>query len=486
MSSENMKDSISLAKAGAIWTFLGYGGSQLIRLISNLLLAWFLFPGAFGLMALINVLMQGLEMFSDIGLGPSIIRNPRGEDSSFLNTAWTIQIIRGFLLWLVACLISVPFADFYSSTDPLSGSLLTLLPVASFVAVISGFNSTGVFLLNRQMNLKLVTALEIIPQAVSALVMVIWAVLSPSVWALVVGNLAGSITKLGLSHLLNPGPPNRLGLNRDSFRDLFHFGKWIFLSTLVTFLSSNLDRLMLGKSLSLGELGVYSIALTFARIGIHIADRLSSTVIFPLLSRLQGNPQRVVLACLRSRQPILWISGVGCVGFSAIAPLFFGQLYDNRYAGAGLIAQWLALFVWSHILNISMDRIVLALGNSKQLFTANLIKIFTLPLSLVGYKYFGIPGFIAVMSLSNLTAHIYLVKCLPFEQVKVLLQGLWFTLGMLIYALPLLIYFRESDLIADPLRYLLYFVAGLTPLAAIGYLQVLRSLQKRKTESVSE
>ena len=103
MRSENKKDSISLAKAGAIWTFLGYGGSQLIRLISNLFLAWLLFPGAFGLMALINVLMQGLQMFSDIGLGPSISEIPAVKIRHFSIRRGQFKSSGGFYFgWLLA------------------------------------------------------------------------------------------------------------------------------------------------------------------------------------------------------------------------------------------------------------------------------------------------------------------------------------------------------------------------------------------------
>lgn len=471
-----------LAASGALWTLLGYGGSQLIRLSSNLLLAWLLFPAAFGLMALINILMQGLEMFSDLGLGPSIIRDPGGEDPSFLNTAWTIQVFKGVLLWLVACAISVPYANFYSLSDPLANSLAELLPVAAFVAVISGFYSTGVFLLNRRMKLKLLTALEIIPQAVSAIVMVSFALLSPSVWALVVGTLAGSLIKLILSHIWNPGPPNRFSMNRESFHKLFNFGKWIFFSTMITFLANSLDRLMLGKFLSLSELGIYSIALTFARLGVHISSRLSSTVIFPLLARIGNNPHHVVLACLRSRYSVLWISGLGCASFAVFAPLFFDQLYDSRYADAGEVAQWLALYVWTHILDISISGAALALGYTRQIFVANLIRVGSLSLAVVGYSFYGLPGFITMMAASNFMAHLYLIKIMPFDRANFLVQDLLFTVGFMSCILPVLVYFHEFRLIANPVLYLIISITILMPLLTIGAYQVWRSLNLEKSK----
>ena len=92
-----MKSSEAKSKLlnGSLWTFFGYGSSQIIRLGSNLVLARLLFPEAFGIMSLVTVVMQGLTMISDLGVGPSIIHSKRGDDPNFLNTAWTIQVIRG-------------------------------------------------------------------------------------------------------------------------------------------------------------------------------------------------------------------------------------------------------------------------------------------------------------------------------------------------------------------------------------------------------
>ena len=126
-----------LLARGSLWVGIGYGGSQLIRLGGNLVLWRLLYPKAFGIMAIINALMAGLAMFSDIGIGPSIIQNERGADPIYLNTAWTIQAVRGFILAFVAAVAAVPISKFYG--EPL---LASMLPVVGLGALIAGFNST--------------------------------------------------------------------------------------------------------------------------------------------------------------------------------------------------------------------------------------------------------------------------------------------------------------------------------------------------------
>ena len=90
-----MSSEKKLAFKGAFWTIASYGGSQILRFGSNLILTRLLLPELFGLMGLAYVFIVGVHLFSDIGLGPSIIQNKRGEESEFINTAWTMQIILG-------------------------------------------------------------------------------------------------------------------------------------------------------------------------------------------------------------------------------------------------------------------------------------------------------------------------------------------------------------------------------------------------------
>ncbi len=468
------------ALKGSVWTLGTYGVSQVVRLGSNLLLAYLLFPEAFGLMALVNVFLQGLQMFSDVGIGPSIIQNRRGSERSFLRTAYTIQIIRGIFLWVVTCLIAVPVASFYAAEDPSAEKLTLLLPVAGLTALIGGFGSTGIFVLNREMRLAKVNGLEFIPQLFSVAVMVLWALASPSVWALVAGGLAFSIVRLILSHIWNPGERDRPGWDRESARELIHFGRWIFLSTIVSFFAMNLDRILLGRLLTLDELGLYSIGFSFAQIAIHVSVRLSSLVIFPLLSRKRDDPQGLVSACLRARAPVLWASGAVCVAFALGAPWFFEVLYDPRYAAAGEICRWLAIYCWAQILVSSMDRIPLALGTPRLLLFANLIVTVAVILAVAGYNRLGLPGFITGMALGQVLAHFFLTATLPSQRGRMAGQSALFTALFLGYALAVMPMVDSIHPIERPVAaFLAAAIAGAIPLV-FAALQVYSLLRSRK------
>lgn len=457
MSENSLK---SKALLGSAWTLGGFGASRGLRLGSHLILAWLLTPQIFGLMALVKVFMQGLGMFSDIGIGPSIIQNKRGNDSVFLNTAWTIQIIRGFGLWIITCLLTYPFAWWYAQNDPAAWQLIYLLPVAAFTAVIAGFNSPALFTLNKELRLGRLTMIELGVQLVSLIVMVGWALLHPTVWAMVAGGLAGAFSKMLSSHFLVPGHRVRLGWDRECRRELFTFGKWIFLSTAFTFLALNLDKLVLGKLLTLTELGLYGIALVFAKAALDVASRLGNTVMFPVYSKFQDQPDKLMAVALRSREVVLWVGAAVCICFAVGAPLFFETLWDPRYHQAGMIAQWMALYIWARILLATMDRIPLALGNSRALFFSNMIQTAGITAALAGYLLGDLPGFILGLALGPLAAHLFLLCYMPTRRGDMLRQSVYFTCAAGIVGMLLVLFTLWVRQITTPAIWIASVIAG--------------------------
>ncbi len=367
-----------LAIRGTAWTLIGYGASQVIRLGSNLVLTRLLVPEMFGVMALVNVFITGLEMFSDVGIGPSIIQNKNGNEPKFLNTAWTIQVTRGIVLWLCACIGAIPFATFYN--EPL---LRWLIPVSGLTAVISGFRSTSFFTANRNLDLGRLTVIEIISQTVTVTVMITWASLDQNVWALVGGSVVGSFIKTIATHIWLPGIRNRLYWDAEMARSLMRFGRWIFFSTLLGFILRYVDRIILGKFLTLSDLGIYAIAAIFSGFIEQIYGRISQKVLLPLYSQLKDIPQKQfrekvkkvrmsIMAALLPPLCILVIFGSDIIHL----------LFDSRYSEAGWILQVLAAG-WIVPISTVIGPFYLALGNSFLYMKLAAIRAFILVSSMV-------------------------------------------------------------------------------------------------------
>ena len=234
------------------WNVAGSGLSQAIRFLSNLVMTRLLVPEMFGVMAIATMIMIGLMMFSDVGLRQNIVQSKRGNDAAFLNTAWVIQILRGVLLWSFALGVSllvvfanrlgmVPADSVYAAPN-----LPYVIAVLSVSAVIMGFESTKLFEASRNLSLGRITQIELGSQIVGLLAMIGWVAIDRSIWALVAGSICSSLVKTILSHAWLSGVANRWQWDKRAFHEIFHFGKWIFVSSILGFLVNSGDRLLLG------------------------------------------------------------------------------------------------------------------------------------------------------------------------------------------------------------------------------------------------
>ncbi|WPF89305.1 oligosaccharide flippase family protein [Cyanobacterium aponinum AL20118] len=422
-----------LAIKGTMWTLIGYGGSQVLRLGSNLILTRLLVPELFGLMALVNTFITGLNLFSDIGINPSIVRSERGEDPDFLNTAWTLQVIRGFGLWIGCWLIAFPVSQFYDEPK-----LIWLITIVGFNTILSGFNSTSLAVLNRKIEIGKLTLIEITTQITSLTVMIIWAFFQPTIWALVIGTLMSNIVKLSWSHYISP-IHHRFTWNQDCLKELVTFGRWIFISTAMTFLASQADRLILGKLVSIEMLGVYTIALTFADIPKQVAGKVSDKIIFPLISQNIFLPRKQLKAkILDKRFYLLLISAILIAILFSFGDVLINILYDERYISASWMLPFLALGLWPLILSLTIDKILFALGNPKFVSLGNIVKfIYMIVLLPWMIKTYGILGGIIVIAFNDIPFYLVVTYGLYKENFVSLLQDLKTTIILIMLSLIL-------------------------------------------------
>lgn len=362
---ENARRSLfTRALHGSALTAGSYALMQFLRLASNLILTRLLFPEAFGLMALVSVFMVGLAMFSDMGVGPAISQSPRGDDPDFLDTAWTIQVARGVLLWALTAVLGWPAAHFYGAPE-----LAALLPVSGATLFLSALIPTRYDTANRHLLLGRVTALDLVSQVCGIVVMVVLAAVLHSVWSLVLGAVVGAMLKLLLMHWGLPGHRNRLRWEPRAGAELVHFGKWIFLSTACGFLLAQGDKAILGAFLHLDALGIYNIGYFLASFPLLLGGAVTGRIMIPLYR--DHHPASGGQDFTRLRRLRLVISGGILLLLGAMivgGPALVALLYDPRYAGAGAIVVAVALVQMPMAIGITYDQSALAAGDSRNYF----------------------------------------------------------------------------------------------------------------------
>jgi O-antigen/teichoic acid export membrane protein len=391
------------------WSMSGYVLSQVLRIGSNLILTRLLVPEMFGVMAVATMVHIAVTMISDLGLRPAAIQSSMGDSQTFLDTAWTLQLIHGCLMWLACIVIAVGIYGaanagwFPADSVYATPGLVWIIVATSFVQVIYGLQSTKIITAYRRLELGRVTQLEILTQVVNVTVAVVLAWFTRSIWSFVVAVLVSAVCSSVASHLYLKGVQNSFRWDRASLRDLIRFGRWIMLSSMFTVLAANGDRLLLAGWITAGALGIYVLAYSLISMLDGVGNRLFMSVAMPALSKVfRETPERLKTTFYKFKLPLdlIYVGAAGAVYGGG--RLIIETLYDDRYVGATHSIEVLSFSLLIARYSVA-SCVYLATGEPRYQTLLNLIKtvsIFTLvPL---GYYLFGFEGALWAVSLHAL------------------------------------------------------------------------------------
>jgi O-antigen/teichoic acid export membrane protein len=402
-------------KAGS-WTLAGYGVQLCFKLFSNLVLTRLLFPEAFGAVAVAAALISGLVLISDFGVRVVIVQSPRGDEVAFLRSAWMFQLWRGVLLWMIlvglCALIGTPAVRNLLPTASVFAyhSFPLMTACLGFTLVLDGAQSTCIPLNARRLNYRPIVIVDLAARMLSIPVMIIWAWIAPSVWALVGGTVVASLFQLVLSHAWVPGPLMGLNWEKDHLREIVRFGRWIAVSSFATFIYQQCDLILLGILMPGSVLGLYSIAKLLVGVGEGLLERLGSTLALPIFAEIiRKNPSNLLDRYYRFRLPMELMAALLGGGLLASGNFIVNFLYDPRYAQAGLMLQILAVGTVFYPLLLIRDAFN-ATGDTHVFAFLSILRAVSLVVCLViGFVAFGAPGAIGGVALHRIIPSVIIV-----------------------------------------------------------------------------
>lgn len=382
------------------WVLVGTGGYQIIRLASNLILTRLLFPEAFGIMAIVTAVFVALGQISDIGLREGVVNSSRVNEPEFMRTAWTLQVIRSAVIALFTLALAAPIAAFYD--EPL---LFPVMAVTAITMLTQGFKSIALLAYDKRMDLKTQITSDLLTQVFGLVIIIVWAWISPTIWALVAGHLISSLLELVLSYRLFKGHFSKFAWDKETVSNLFHFGKWILLSSTISIITTQGDKFVMGTFLSMGDLGKYSIAATWASMVTLISYDLSRRVLHPYFR--QAIDQEMGFSRIRNMRFLLNGSYIViCLGLALYGDLLIIFLYDDQYIEAGWMLQILALGQIGRAMSGTLMPFLLAKGDSfSQMTVSSINAVLLIGLMTAGGKLYGGVGVILGYSLSGVLSH---------------------------------------------------------------------------------
>ena len=319
--------------ASLSWQSLNVLLQVLLQLVYIRILAGLLTEEDFGIMAIALIVVGVVEIFAQVGIGPSVVQFAK-LDSTHIASAWWFSAGLGVVFFMGMFIAAPEIALHYE--EP------TLRPVLRWISlsfVISGFSVVSRSLLIRDMNFKALTACALTGMVVGNLgVGLVLAWQGAGVWAYVAALLVQNAV-LSLGYLLLARIPWLAGFNVGRIRQLLGYGMRSTAFNLLTYAAAKVDVWLVGEKLSTGQTGIYDRAVHLMGQPITVLGKLGDSVLFSGMASIQEDDVQTRNVTLRAMHfvALLTIPLASALVLQAegVTWLFLG----NRFASAAPVVQ---------------------------------------------------------------------------------------------------------------------------------------------------
>lgn len=314
---------------GLAWSYLTHGLQLVLRFGSSLILTRLLFPDAYGIFGPAMAVMFLLELLSDIGIRPAVVRSPNGDKPEFLGTVWSILLIRS--IPFAGAIVGLAFVlpEWYHEPR-----LFEVMLAIAVRPIILALLNPMIFDLYRRMDFKTPFYIDMLQTMVAIPITILLAWQMQTVWALVLGLLIGDFVRLLLTYLICPLPP-RPHWHKPALRELSNFGISIFLNTLVYGAWIYFDRLVGPKLISAEQMGLYILAWSLAEAAEMLIAR-GGEVYYAMLARQKEGEERAAFFRRTARRIAMYLVPLMAIA-AVLAPWFFELVYPAKFHGTAVL-----------------------------------------------------------------------------------------------------------------------------------------------------
>lgn len=387
-------------------------GTNAVRLLSTIVLTRILSPDIYGITGLVMSVFYTINMITDIGLQAYVVRHERSDDDEFLDKVFTLHAMRGAVLTTVGVAIAWPVAELLGKPQ-----VAAPLAVASLAFLLDSHVSLRQFTALRKGGVKRFALIDLISGVSQTLSAIIFALLSPTIWAIIASLFVASIARVWSSYALFSAGRHHYRLDRDVAADLWRFSRVVGTSSILTLVITQIDKIALGRLLTLPEFGTFVIAATLASAPTVFAFNYASTIVYPAISEAWRDRKTVAEAYYRcwGRFWYLYIFAAGSL--AGLAEVIVKILYDDRYVRAADYLSILAVGTGFVIVTRAIESVQIATGHQRKAIEFNLIRL----------TWLGI-GMVLSFALAN---PIILVAALGLVEIPVYFYGV-FTMRWLV------------------------------------------------------
>ena len=364
-------------------------GLQLGMLV---LLANLLKPADFGLLGIGLLVLSGLRNFTTMGLDEAVIQREEDDVNRYLNTVWGLELLRGSLLAAVLLALAPVIGSVFG--EPRAPDVVRVLAASPLLMAL---RNPAVVYFRKRLDFHREFAYQMSGSVSRFVVSVGWALVSPTVWALVFGLLASEAIKSVFSFVAHEYRP-RPALDRERAAELIGYGKWLTGNSILYFLYSEGDDAVVGWLLTSTMLGFYQTAYRLSNAPATEISQVIGKVMFPAFSTLQDDPAALRMAYYRVLQTSMFVACPLAFGIVAVAEVFVPTFMGEEWLPMITAMQLLAVYGLLRSLGKTMSPLWKAIGRPDYVTKLSLLRVTLIAVLIVpvtnAYGIEGVAGLI--------------------------------------------------------------------------------------------
>lgn len=381
---------------GSMWLTLSRAIVNGLGALSTLVLAWYLAPSDFGIVALASSMLMILTTVTDLSLGQALIRHENPQESHF-NAAWTLGVSRGLLLFALFAAFAYPASILFKEPR-----LTNVMIALGFSVLLTGLYNPRLVMFQRELIFSQEFFLSVSQKLAGLIAAVVIAVVYHSYWALVVGSLIAQATRVAASYWFKPYWPR---ITFRHMREFFGFSAWLTAGQIVNTVNWRLDQLMIAKLLGGTSLGYYSFGDDLAKLPTTELTAPLTQTVYPTFANIREDHARLAAAYQRVQSLVTAIALPAGIGVSVIADPLVRLALGEKWMPVTFVIQALAAIYAFQTLGTLVQPLGMAKGETKMLFVRSVQMFFVrIPIVLAGLLLYGLHGAIICRVLSGVFA----------------------------------------------------------------------------------
>ena len=400
---------------GSMWLGLSRAIVNGLATLSTFVLAWYLAPADFGLVALAMTMLLIVDTVTQISLTEALIRHSAPDESHF-SAAWTLNATRGLLLCLFFAACAYPASVLFEEPR-----LTNVMLALGFSMLLGGLINPRRIMLQRDLIFWQEFVLAVSQKFTGFVAAVAIAMIYHSYWALVAGTLVSQATNVVVSYLVLPFRPR---ITFQHMREFFSFSAWLTAGQIVNTLNWRFDYLLVGKMLGGTALGYYSVGSNLAMMPTREATAPLTQTIYPGFSSIRDDPERLAAAYQRVQALVAAVALPAGIGVAVVADPLVRLALGEKWTPIIFIIQSLASVFALQTLGSLVQPLGMAKGETRLLFIRDAQMLCVrVPIMIAGLMLAGLQGVIIGRVFTGLfSAFVNMLLVRRFTGVTVLKQ----------------------------------------------------------------